>query len=174
MECCHAKRVGTDLRAVAVGLLVVQKACKFILQIIPPGISRLVCVRGAALIMITQRQGGRVTLMLLTLKGASFDHHENHLRPQYNLSVFCHQHVSDMMPDLECLHTSDSNDTRRAYCAHSQYLATMVKIEIWKRVSCRVWCRYSASPITNTAADLQMPGDLLSFSRYFARTKISA
>ena len=120
------------------------------------------------------RRGGRVTQALLALRGSSSDHHENHLRPQYNLSVFCHQHVSDMMPDLKCLHTSDSNDTRRAYCARSQYLATMVKIEIWKRVSCRVWCRYSASPITNTAADLQMPGDLLSFSRYFARTKISA
>ena len=66
-------------------------------------------------IMITQRQGGRVTLVLLTLKGASFDHHENHLRPQYNLSVFCHmnkKHVglglrmftqTQMAQDVHCV-----------------------------------------------------------------------
>ena len=167
MECCHAKRVGTDLRAVAVGLLVVQKACKFILQIIPPGISRLVCVRGAALIMITQRQGGQVTLVLLTLKGASFDHHENHLRPQYNLSVFCHMNKKHAGLRLRLF-----TQTQMAQDVHCQYLATIVETEMEPRVSCRVCCKCSASPITNTA-DLQMLGDLLSFSIFCKNQNLS-
>ena len=65
--------------------------------------------------------------------------------------------------DFECLHTR-LKWHKPCILGYSQYLATMVKTEIWKRVSCRVCCRYSASPITNTAADLQMLGDLLSFS----------
>ena len=94
----------------------------------------------------------------------------------YDLNITClsfvvsRQHAIDC--DFECLHWFKWHKT--CILGYSQYLATMVKTEIWKRVSCRVCCRYSASPITNTAADLQMLGDLLSFSRYFARTKISA
>ena len=60
------------------------------------------------------RRGGRVTHVLLGLRGSSFDHHENHLRPQYNLSVFCHQQDFDM-PDFECLHTTQTQ-TRHKTC----------------------------------------------------------
>ena len=118
MECCHAKRVWDDAHEGPASRgcgIVVHRACKFILQIIQPGISRLVCVwGGAAVIMITKSQGGQVTHVLLTLRGASFDHHENHLRPQYNLSVFCRQQATCQTVTLS-VYTADSNGTSHAY-----------------------------------------------------------
>ena len=126
------------------------------------------CVRGAALIMITQRQGGRVTLVLLTLKGASFDHHENHLRPQYNLSVFCHMNKKHAGLRLRLF-----TQTRMAQDVHCQYLATIVETEIWNR-ECRAEFAANAQPVQSRT--LQICRCLVTFypSQYFARTKISA
>ena len=114
MEYCHAKREGTDLRACWLCKRPANLFCKLSRQ----EFHDLFVREGGSShheIMITQRQGGRVTLVLLTLKGASFDHHENHLRPQYNLSVFCHmnkKHVglglrmftqTQMAQDVHCV-----------------------------------------------------------------------
>ena len=118
--------------------------------------------------MITQRQGGQVTLVLLTLKGASFDHHENHLRPQYNLSVFCHMNKKHAGLRLRLF-----TQTQMAQDVHCQYLATIVETEIWNR-ECRAEFAANAQPVQSRT--LQICRCLVTFypSQYFARTKISA
>ena len=64
---------------------------------------------------------------------------------------------------------TDSNGIRRALSIFSNNCRDR---NMEPRVSCRVCCKCSASPITNTA-DLQMLGDLLSFSIFCKNQNLS-